>query len=223
MMKRLLAKLLTIGSLTITALAQTAQPVVVPAMAANAPVTAQSPKRPGVLRIGVVQPKLDMGPAGANAPEALRVLLSQYLAGPSIEAVPLAALLPAQAAEEAQQKQCDYVLYTSLSQKKTGGMGLFKTAQSMAGMMPVLGMAGRAGAIVGQAVAQTALNAASQVASGVKAKSEISFEYQLIVPGSTSALVANSDKTKAQSDGQDVITPMVERAATAITGALSKK
>ncbi len=93
----------------------------------------------------------------------------------------------------------------------------------MAGMVPVLGMAGRAGAIVGQAAAQTALSAAGQVASGVKAKSEVSLEYQLIAPGATSPLAANSERAKAQSDGQDVITPMVEHAAAAITGAILKK
>ena len=224
MIKRLLAKILAIGSITctFTAFAQTAQPGFPPA-AAGTPMTTLGPKKPGVIRVGVVQPRMDMGPAGANASEALRVLLGQYLGGPTLEAVPLTAILPIQAAAEAQQKQCDYVLYASLSQKKSGGMGLLKGAQSMAGMVPVLGMAGRTGAIVGQAAAQTALNAAGQVASGVKARSEISLEYQLIAPGSSSALVANNEKTKAQSDGQDVITPMVERAATAITGALIKK
>ena len=218
MMKRVLAEILAIGSLTIAALAQTA-----PIGGLPIPAPAPNQKKPGVIRIGIVQPRMDMGPAGANAGEALRVLLGQYLSGPTLEAVPLTAMLPIQAAAEGQQKQCDYILYASLSQKKSGGFGLLKGAQSMAGMVPVLGMAGRTGAIVGQAAAQTALNAAGQVASGVKAKSEVSFEYQLIAPGATSPLAANSDKTKAQSDGQDVITPMVEHAATAITGTLLKK
>ena len=220
MMKRLLAEILAIGSLTIVALAQTAP---IGGLPIAAPVPAQNLKKPGVIRIGIVQPRMDMGPAGANAGEALRVVLGQYLGGPTLEAVPLTAMLPIQAAAEGQQKQCDYILYATLTQKKSGGLGLLKSAQSMAGMVPVLGMAGRTGAIVGEAAAHTALTAASQVASGVKAKSEVSFEYQLIAPGATSPLAANSEKAKAQSDGQDVITPMVEHAATAITGALLKK
>ncbi len=52
-----------------------------------------------------------MGPAGANAAEALRVLLGQYLSDPALEAVPLTAILSIQAAAEGQQKECDYVLY----------------------------------------------------------------------------------------------------------------
>ncbi len=219
MMKRLLAEILALGSLTIAALAQTA-PIGLPI-----PATAPAPnvKRAGVIRIGIVQPRMDLGPASTNAAETLRGLLGQYLSGPTLETVPLTAMLPIQAASEGQQKQCDYILYVGLSQKKSGGFGLLRSAQSMAGMVPVLGMAGRAGAIVGQAAAQTALSAAGQVASGVKAKSEVSLEYQLIAPGATSPLAANSERAKAQSEGQDVITPMVEHAAAAITGAILKK
>lgn len=220
MMKRLLTEILAIGSLTVAALAQTAP---IAGLPTPAPAPAQNPKKPGVVRIGIVQPTMDMGPAAANAGEALRVLLSQYVSGPTMETVPLTAMLPIQAAAEGQQKQCDYILYGTLSQKKSGGFGLLKGAQSMAGMVPVLGMAGCAGAVVGQAAAQTALSAAGQLASGVKAKSEVSFEYQLISPGATSPLVSNTDKAKAQSDGQDVIIPMVERAAMAIVGAVAKK
>lgn len=220
MMKRLLAEILAIGSLAVAALAQTAP---IGGLPIAAPAPAQNPKKPGAIRIGIVQPRMDMGPAGANAGEALRVLLSQYLSGPTLEAVPLTAMLPIQAAAEGQQKQCDYILYATLSQKKSGGLGLLKSAQSMAGMVPMLGMTGRTGAIVGQAAAQTALSAAGQVASGVKAKSEVSFEYQIIAPGATSRLAADSEKTKAQSDGQDVITPMVEHAAMAIISAFAKR
>jgi hypothetical protein len=220
-MKRLIAAMISAALFAGAASAQTIQPAYTVSVT---PAAVQMPaKRSGTVRIGLVQPKLDLGPATANSAEALRSLLGQYLVGPNIEVVPLSAMLPIQAEAEAKQKDCDYILYASLSQKKSGGLGFLKSAQSMTGMVPVIGMAGRTSAIVGQAAAHAALSTAGQLAAGVKAKNEVTFEYRLVAPGSPSPLLADIEKSKAQSDGQDVITPMVEQAATAIVGTLAKK
>jgi hypothetical protein len=126
---------------------------------------------------------------------------------------------------EATQKECDYILYSGLSQQapKKSGFGLLKNAHAMTGMMPVIGMSGRTGAIVGQAAATTALGVAGELSSGVKAKSELTLEYRLTAPGAAEPVAANTEKSKADSDGQDVITPMVEHAAAAVLGAAVKK
>lgn len=199
-----------------------AQTTTVPAATANP--AAEGAKKPGVIRIGLVQPKIDMGSPAANSPDALRTLIAQYLAGPAVEITPMAAMVPLQIEAEAKQKECDYILSAGLTQQqKKSGLGFLKNAQSMAGMVPVIGMAGRAGAVVGQAAAQTAISMAGQLASGVKAKSEVTLEYRLAVPGAVSPLVANTEKIKAESDGQDVISPMVERVAAAVTTAVTRK
>jgi hypothetical protein len=162
-----------------------------------------------------------MGTAAGNSAEALRGLLSRYLAGPNVELMPMQAVLPTQVEEEAQQKECDYILFAALTQqaqKRSGGFSLLKNAHAMTGMVPVLGMTGRTGALVGQAAAQTAVNLAAEVSAGVKAKSEVSLEYRLIAPGAASPALANTEKAKADADGQDVITPIVERVAAAVVG-----
>jgi hypothetical protein len=185
--------------------------------------TAPVPRRPGVIRIGLVQPKVDMGSPAGNQAEALRTLLGHYITGPAVELVPVQSMLPVQAEAEAKQKECDYVLYANLTQqaqKKTGGFGLLKNARAMTGMVPVIGMTGRAGAMVGQAAAQTAISLAGEISTSVKAKSEVSLEYRLVAPGATTPAAANTEKVKAESDGQDVITPMVEHVAAAVVGAV---
>jgi hypothetical protein len=183
---------------------------------------AQETRRADVVRIGVAQPKVEMGSAtGAS----LRTLIGQYLAGPKIEIVPIEAMVPAMIEAEAKEKECQFVLTAALAQhaQKKGGFGMLKGARAMSGMVPVVGMSGRTGAVVAQVAAQTAVGVASEMSSNVKAKSDISFEYRLAAPGSDAPAASNAEHVKAESDGQDVITPMVERMATAVVGAAVKR
>jgi hypothetical protein len=126
---------------------------------------------------------------------------------------------------EAKEKECQFVLSATLAQQvhKKGGLGMLKSARAMTGMVPVVGMSGRTGAVVAQAAAQTAIGVASEMSSNVKAKSEIRFEYRLAAPGSGEPAASNTEHVKAETDGQDVITPMVERMAAAVVGAAVKR
>jgi hypothetical protein len=196
-----------------------------PAGAATLPTL--GPKRPGVVRIGVVQPKAQMGQgnSGMNVAEPIRTTIMQYLTGPSQEVVPLMAMLPSQIDAEAKSKDCDYVLYSIMSQKLGGGgLGALKKIGAMSSMVPGIGMATgtMTGMMVG-AAAGSAVSGAASVAGTVKAKGVVTLDYKLMAPGSTSALIANTDNLKATTDGQDVISPLVEKAATAILDAVSKK
>ena len=187
--------------------------------------SALGPKKPGVIRIGVVQPKAQMGQgnSGAQVAQPIQTMIVQYLSGPAIEAIPLAALIPSQEEAEAKQKECDFVIYSSLSQKKSGGGGFLRAALPMASMIPMVGMAaGAAGAVATTAAASAAAGGAG-VAGTVKAKNEVSFDYQLIAPGDANPVLSNSTKAKAKTDGEDVITPLIEQAATAIVGEVTKK
>ncbi len=220
-MQRLLTILIAGLATVVVALAQNFPAQVEGTDTANVPAAAVLPKKPGVIRLGLLQPKMEMG--AAASPEALRTLLTQYLSGPQIEVVPIAAMVPLQVEAEAKQKSCDYVFSASLSQKQSRRFGLLGGAQAMSNMVPVIGMAGRAGAVVGRAAAMTAISAASQLSSTVNAKSEITLQYQLLAPGTASPIIADAIKAKAQSNGQDVITPLIEQAATAVANAVLKK
>lgn len=169
------------------------------------------PKKAGVIRIGIVQPKAQMGQgnSGANVAEPIRGLISQYLNGPFQEIVPLSAMLPSQIDAEAGAKECDYVLYSAISQKmgSGGATSFLKKAVPMTSVIPMVGVAGGVSGAVAGATAATALAGASSVASTVKAKSEVTFEYKLMIPGNPTPALANTEKGRAKEDGEDIISP----------------
>ncbi len=202
-------------------------------LAAQSQTTAQpavplgiAPKKPGTIRIGVVQPKAQMGQgnSGLNVAEPLRTTIVQYLSGPAFDVVSIAAMLPIQIEAEIKQKECDYVVYSSISQKmNSGGMGMLKKAMPMASMIPMVGMAGGMAGMVAGSAAGVAMSGAAGMAGGVKAKSEVSFDYKLMMPGNETPVLANTAKAKAKQDGEDIITPLIEQADSAILAEISKK
>lgn len=180
-------------------------------------------KTPGIIRIGVALPSLQMGPAPsvAGASEGIRDTVMKYLAGPSFEMVPLTAQLPVQIAAEGQQKGCDFVIYSALRAKQSsGGLGLLRGASRMSSMIPILGSVNGAAGTIAQAAAGTVLSGVAVAASMIKAKSEVSFEYRLIGVGSSAPLLTNTLKTKATQDGEDVISGLVENAAGAMVNTI---
>ena len=92
---------------------------------ASARQAALGPKRAGVVRIGVVMPSTQMaqGASGIDVATPVRNMLVQRLSGSSVEITPLEARVPREVELEARQKECDYVLYTGVAQKKGGGGG----------------------------------------------------------------------------------------------------
>src|SRR5262249_48417522 len=91
----------------------------------SAPATTNTvgPKRAGVIRLGVAAVKTGNVAEGMNANElalAVRNTLLQQLKATNVEAVPIDATDAAIQAE-AQQKECDYVVYSNVSHKKGGG------------------------------------------------------------------------------------------------------
>jgi hypothetical protein len=197
-----------------------------PVQPTNAP--AQAAKKPGVMRIGVVSPNVQFGQVAtpANASQSMFSLFAKYLAGPNLEVVPLVAQLPIQADAEAAQKDCAFVLYSTLTaqQKSSSGFGGFlKGASQMANMVPMIGVAHGAGGAIAGAAAGTVLSGAGGMASSVKAKSEVALDYKLFATGNATPVLADTPKAKAKSDGDDVITPLVVQASTAILADVLKK
>jgi hypothetical protein len=125
--------------------------------------------------------------------------------------------------EEARQSECDYVLYASMTQKKGGGGGMFSRAignvvGGAAGHIPVStpGEAAARGAVI------TGVYTTANIASNIKAKDEITLEYKLEAVGGARPALSKTEKAKAKSDGEDVLTPLIERAAEAIVAAAMK-
>jgi hypothetical protein len=182
-------------------------------------------KKEGTVRIGLAGVKTGAVGEGLNATElaaAIQNTLGEYLKGTKIELVPLEAKLATAIEAEAKQKECDYVLYAQVSHKKGGGgFGMFsKIAPAIGNVVPVASMGSRAGQIAGQ-VANTTIYTAADAAGNVKSKDELTLEIKLNATGGAATL-AKQYKAKAKSDGEDIISPLVEQAATAIVETVSK-
>jgi hypothetical protein len=169
-----------------------------------------------VIRIGLVMPKVQMNAGNAaQTAEAVRNGFAQYLQGLSVEVMPLSAMLASAVIEEARQKQCDYVLYVSMTVKKGGGSGMFGRA-----IGNIAGSA--AGHIPGGGSAATGAARSAAIAANIKAKDELSLEYKLDKTENASTVLTNTGKAKAKSDGDDILTPVIESAAQTIVSTIRR-
>jgi hypothetical protein len=146
--------------------------------------------------------------------------------GPTIRVTPLNARLQSQVREEAKLAGCPYLLLTTVKQvHKTGGGGLLGRMAGGAGQQGAWSAAGGAGSTAGRVAASAAAGAAgtaaSDWASSVKTKDQLSLTYRLEAADGK-VLVEKTEKRKAESDGEDLLTPLVEHAAEAIAAAVAK-
>jgi len=179
---------------------------------------AVNPKRAGVIRLGVAAVKTGNVAEGMNASElaqAVRNSLLEQLKGTNIEAVPIEAAGAAIQAE-AQQKECDYVVYANVSHKKGGGGFGSMLGNSASSIVSGVGYGHGTAAVV-------AANTTSVVvAQSIKAKDEMTLDVRLERPGSTTPSFAQQFKTKAKSAGEDIVTPLVQQASQAAIQAVAK-
>jgi hypothetical protein len=105
-------------------------------------------------------------------------------------------------------------------------MSLFKGATTMANMLPMVQAAKVTGGMMSAAgSAANAASAAQEAASlskGIKAKSEVSLEYKLQVPGNPASASHDVFSAKAATDGDDVLTPLVGQLAEAVAAKVAK-
>lgn len=183
-------------------------------------------KKEGVIRLGLANVKTGSVGEGMNATElatAIQNTLAEYLKGTKIEVVALEAKLPSAIVDEAKSKECDYVVFTNVSHKKGGGgLGMFSKV-----VAPAIGATGigHTGSTVGNIAGQVATRAvvsAGNVAGNVKSKDEITIDFKLQSAKDNSSPFAKQYKGKAKSDGEDIISPIIEQAAQAIIDSVSK-
>lgn len=196
------------------------------------------PKQPGRIRIGVAPPDAQVGQGnntGQDYSTPIRNAEIALMSGPAIDIAPLDSHIAMQLQAEAQQKQCDYILFSAVTVKHSsgGGFGKFMKMGGMAASMTPMGsMAhGMGGAVAAQTVGMAASQMAQQAAVNqlagfngqIKSKDDVSVQYQLVATGQTSPLTGNTLQGKAKSDGEDVLTPLLTQAATNVLTEVSKK
>ncbi len=163
----------------------------------------------------------------AAATTAVQELFTSYLTGPSLGVKPLTARLESQVREEAKADGCPYLLLSAVKHvRKTSGGGFLHQVVGSAAQQGAWSAAGavsgsEAGRIAATAAAEAVSEAASAYASSVKVKDEVSLTYRLEASDGR-ALVDKSDKRKAKSDGEDLLTPLVQEASKAVAAAVTK-
>jgi hypothetical protein len=200
------------------------------------------PKAPGKIRIGVAPAQAQMGQgndAQADYGTPIRNSIVLLMSGPAVEITTLDSRIPIQVQAEAQQKECDYILYASVTVKHSGGGGGFGKFMKMAGpaasAIPMAGgagnmggamggqMAGMAASVAAQTAQQQAMNQLSSFNGQIKSKDDVSVEYHLYPTGQDKAKVENALKGKAKTDGEDVLTPLILQAANTVLAEVTKK
>jgi hypothetical protein len=196
------------------------------AMAGTGAVEARQESQPSGAStcIAIVLPSVT-GAAG-NATDlgtAVRDLFVSYLTGPTINAIALESRLPSQAVLEAQQKGCGHVVIPSVVRKRKEGSKLGRALGGAAGTaawhMPYGGSAGAAAARAGAAAAA---HTAANMAADTRAKDELELSYRVGTPDNVTQAKAVTSKAKARNDGEDLLTPLVERAAEQIATAATR-
>jgi hypothetical protein len=192
----------------------------------EAPEVPTGPKPSGVLRIGVVTPKAQLlqgnvlSDAGGPIQNALLVLMQ----GPAIQVVPLEARVSVQIAAEARLKECDFVLTSELSQRKRGGTAkkilrgvgrVLSPVASLAGNVAAPGLGGMMGGQIlsGQLAGMGGMGG---FGSQVKKKDEFTLTYELVTSEGSRRLLQQTVVARAHKDGEDVLMPLLQKAAESI-------
>jgi hypothetical protein len=229
--KRIILAIITGLLMSLAAFGQEIQPEAspspdpTPTPEVTAVVTGLEPKQEGIIRIGVVtiKTKFQQETASQDMAEVIRTRWYSYLDGPTIELIPMEARIPLQINIEANKKECDYVLYSTVSQKTKGSFfGKFvKVAVPVLTSSIPVGVGGTTGNSIFQSIKQSvkegakeaAKNMANEAATKIKAKDQVTLDFSLVKVNASAPAMAKSLKVKAAADGEDIISPLIEQAA----------
>jgi hypothetical protein len=191
------------------------------------------PKAPGKIRIGVAPPDAQLGQgnnASADYSTAIRNVEVALMNGPAVEIAALEAHIPLQLQAEAQQKQCDYILYSGVIVKHSsgGGLGRFMKIGSTAASFTPMGMmahgvgsvlaaqaAGTAASQVAQQAQQQAISQLDGSSGQIKLKDDSRVQSQLVAAAQSAQLLQNTLQGNANSAGEDIVTPLLQQTANA--------
>lgn len=194
---------------------------------------------PATIRIGVAPAEAQLG-QGNNVAQgdhamAIRNSIVLLMSGPAVEIVPLDSRLDVQLQAEAAQKACDYILHARVEvrQQKSGRFGkMLRMAAPAAGMLGMAGgmggmAAGQAASIAAAAAAQSAQEQAMSQLAGfngqIKSKDDVTVAYRLLPAGQAEPRLQHALEAKAKTDGEDVLTPLLLKAAEAVLSEVARK
>jgi hypothetical protein len=189
---------------------------------AAAPETAAQTGAPAPVCVAIVLPSVQGVEGDATqVASAVRELLRSFLTGPSMQSVLIEARLPSQSIEEARQKNCGRVLTAALTRKRGSGGGLLGRVVGQAGTTAAWSLpGGGVGGALARGAAVAATQTASEVASSTQAKDEMRIEYRLSAVSGGTTLGPKTERAKAKVDGEDLLTPLVQKVAEAVAAAL---
>ncbi|HZM93612.1 MAG TPA: hypothetical protein VFB92_09335 [Vicinamibacterales bacterium] len=189
---------------------------------AAAPETTAQTGAPAPVCVAIVLPSVQGVEGDATqVASAVRELLRSFLTGPSMQSVLIEARLPSQSIEEARQKNCGRVLTAALTRKRGSGGGLLGRVVGQAGTTAAWSLpGGGVGGALARGAAVAATQTASEVASSTKAKDEMRIEYRLSPVSGGTTLGPKTERAKAKVDGEDLLTPLVQKVAEAVAAAL---
>jgi hypothetical protein len=157
--------------------------------------------------------------------KAVAERLTEFLTGPTLGVQPLNSRLTSQVRTEAHQANCRYLLLTTVKQQHKSGSHILGRAAGeavQAGAWRAASSVGStAGGVAASAVSGAASGAVWDMASGVKAKDELSLTWRL--EGADGGVMSEkTEKRKAGSDGEDLLTPLAQHAAEAVAAAVTR-
>ena len=188
--------------------------------------TAFAQDKPAGAQICLAPTKAEMVTGNTEAAvTAVRETFTSFLTGPTLSVTPLTARLQSQAREEAKQANCPYVLITSIKHQRKQDNKFLRRATGgaiEAGASQVLGSARTAQARIAAGAAASAAQAVREVTYSFKTKDEVELTYRLESVDGT-ALLDKKEKREAKADGEDVLTPLVERASEAVAAVVATR
>ena len=155
---------------------------------------------------------------------AVRETFTSFLSGPTLGVRQLTARLASQAREEAKQANCPFVLLTTIKHQRKDDNRLLRRATGgavEAGAWSVLRSTRSTEAQIAAGAAASAAAAAREISDSFKSKDELEVTYRLESPAGV-VLLEKTEKRAAKSDGEDLLTPLVEKASEAIAAVVAK-
>ena len=184
-------------------------------------------KKPGVVRVGIFLPslELDQPSQDENPEQIIRNELTRQLSGAAIEVIQMDSLNRVNAEAEARTKGIDFILYAALSIKsKTNQFGFLKKAAdaiSKANIPSGLNL----GSMVTsnkQTVTESVTLLAS-LTSQVKAKDQVKLSYKIFTTTNQQSVSGETPAMTATHDRDDVVTRAIKTAAEMIAVGLVKQ
>ena len=162
-----------------------------------------------------------------NAVSAVRETFASFLSGPTLTVTPLSSRLESQAREEAKAGKCPYVLFTSIKHTRKGG-GMFNRVAMGAVQSGAYAIGSTTSSTVERVATNAAAGAASAAAASYNYASLVKTQDELVLTSRLESstgqvLLDRTDKRKAKSDGEDLVTPLAQNASEAVAGIVTKR